>query len=213
MTSVAMPTAAAPRATPRASTTRHRGGRAARNARCRAAAEPDWKTKQREQDALISVEEDAVKRRVEELLAPILDVGAGGDPGDAANGAGRPASDLAKKIRDATSVLESGLVERETEVRLLLLAAFCGEHLLLLGPPGTAKSGASRLTLVPIRPRPRGERRSLRTLPGVRLSPPRVPRSQYPPSAPFNSTTDAFQLHPDVRSYGTALRSFGRRSR
>ena len=189
MTSVAMPTAAAPRATPRASTTRHRGrGRAARNARCRAAAEPDWKTKQREQDALISVEEDAVKRRVEELLAPILDVGAGGDPGDAANGAGRPASDLAKKIRDATSVLESGLVERETEVRLLLLAAFCGEHLLLLGPPGTAKSGASRLTLVPIRPRSRGERRSLRTFsPGVRLSPPRVPRSQ-------SRHLDAFQL-------------------
>ena len=28
--------------------------------RCRAAAEPDWKTKQREQDALISVEEEAV---------------------------------------------------------------------------------------------------------------------------------------------------------
>ena len=33
-----------------------------------------------------------------------------------------------------------------------------------------------------------------------RVSPP-TPRFQSPPSAPFNSASDAFELHPDVRSY------------
>ena len=61
------------------------------------------------------------------------------------------------------------------------------------------RRGAFYLTLVPIRPRRRGERRSLRTF-RRRVSPPRVPRFQSPPSAPFNSASDAFQLHPDVRS-------------
>jgi len=49
--------------------------------------------------------------------------------------------------------------------------------------------GGERSTPVPVRPRRRCERRSLRTLlPGVRFSPPRVPRFQSPPSTPFNST-------------------------
>ena len=66
-------------------------------------------------------------------------------------------------------------------------------------------SGAFYLTLVPIRPRRRGERRSLRTFPpGASLRPgslafnPRPRRLSTPP--------DAFELHPDVRSYGTTLR-------
>ena len=74
------------------------------------------------------------------------------------------------------------------------------------GGGGGGGSGAGRgpagafCTLVPIRPRRRGERRSLRTLPGVFLRPgslafnPRPRRLSTPP--------DAFQLHPDVRSYG-----------
>ena len=59
-------------------------------------------------------------------------------------------------------------------------------------------------TLVPIRPRRRGERRSLRTLPGVSLRP---PLAFNPRHRRLSTPTDAFQLHPDVRSYGTTLRA------
>ena len=38
-----------------------------------------------------------------------------------------------------------------------------------------------------------------------RFSPPRVPRFQRPPSTPFNSASDAFELHPSRRRIRTAL--------
>ena len=67
-----------------------------------------------------------------------------------------------------------------------------------------AGSGAFVFTLVPIRPRRRGARRSLRTFsPGASLRPSPTPRFQSPPATPFNSASDAFQLHPDDNaSYG-----------
>jgi len=59
-------------------------------------------------------------------------------------------------------------------------------------------------TLVPIRPRWRGERRSLRTLPGASLRP---SLAFNPRHRRLSTPTDAFQLHPDIALYGTTLRS------
>ena len=61
-------------------------------------------------------------------------------------------------------------------------------------------------TLVPIRPRSRGERLFLRTFPGASL---RLPLAFNPRPRRLSTPTDAFQLHPDIRSYGTTLRPAG----
>ena len=47
-------------------------------------------------------------------------------------------------LRAALATAARGLIERETLVDLVALGAVAGEHLLVIGPPGTAKSEAAR---------------------------------------------------------------------
>lgn len=62
--------------------------------------------------------------------------------GDDENGAGVAAA--ARSVRGALDRAARGLVDRHVLVDLVALAAVAGEHLLVLGPPGTAKSQAVR---------------------------------------------------------------------
>lgn len=51
---------------------------------------------------------------------------------------------LKEKLQNLREAISEGLIERETPIRLVLLAALAGEHLLLIGSPGTAKSELAR---------------------------------------------------------------------
>ncbi len=55
-----------------------------------------------------------------------------------------PSITNASRLRPLLAALSAGLLEREAPVRLALLAALAGEHVLLIGPPGTAKSALAR---------------------------------------------------------------------
>lgn len=57
-----------------------------------------------------------------------------------------PLTDAATSLRAALLDAGRGLVEREALVELIALAAVAGEHVLVIGPPGTAKSEAARRT-------------------------------------------------------------------
>ena len=58
--------------------------------------------------------------------------------------AAQTAAPLAARLRNLLASLEHGLLERDVAARAVLLAALAGEHVLLIGPPGTAKSELAR---------------------------------------------------------------------
>mmetsp|Transcript_4042 Transcript_4042/g.14128 ORF Transcript_4042/g.14128 Transcript_4042/m.14128 type:complete len:532 (+) Transcript_4042:3-1598(+) len=113
-------------------------------ARCEAgegAAPPQWQAQEQQISQELAEVEEAVVEAMHKSLAEI----AGTDgAGSGAAGESDETAALQSQVRASFARLTEGLVERETEVRLLMLAAFCGEHLLLLGPPGTAKSELGR---------------------------------------------------------------------
>ncbi|MES2295785.1 MAG: AAA family ATPase [Pseudomonadota bacterium] len=53
-------------------------------------------------------------------------------------------NDAAARLRDAIREATDGLINREHLAELLILAAVAQEHLLVIGPPGTAKSAVVR---------------------------------------------------------------------
>src|SRR5678816_808962 len=53
-------------------------------------------------------------------------------------------SEASASLREAISDAARGLVERESLVEMIALSAVAGEHMLVIGPPGTAKSQAVR---------------------------------------------------------------------
>jgi hypothetical protein len=55
-----------------------------------------------------------------------------------------PQGGLRQRLTSLLDHLEAGLIERGRIVRLAFLAALAGEHTLLVGPPGTAKSELAR---------------------------------------------------------------------
>ncbi|MFO0677906.1 MAG: AAA family ATPase [Polyangiaceae bacterium] len=56
----------------------------------------------------------------------------------------RASTPLASRLTELARVLESRFLGKDEVIRLLLIAAIAGEHAVLIGPPGTAKSALLR---------------------------------------------------------------------
>ena len=52
--------------------------------------------------------------------------------------------DIRNRIQQLLTAINQGVYEKDTELSLSLLAALAGESVLLLGPPGVAKSMVAR---------------------------------------------------------------------
>jgi MoxR-like ATPase len=52
---------------------------------------------------------------------------------------------LVTRLKEVARVMESQFLDKQEIIRLLLISAIAGEHMILIGPPGTAKSALLRL--------------------------------------------------------------------
>lgn len=87
---------------------------------------------------------DVANERMTRLVDDVVASTSGKGRGSTGASTAAATQDLRARIQDAVDIMQRGLIERDTEVRLLLLAALSREHVLYIGPPGTAKSELSR---------------------------------------------------------------------
>jgi MoxR-like ATPase len=61
-------------------------------------------------------------------------------------GAARPteAAQLGTRFQEAARILNNAFLDKQEIIRLLIISAIAGEHMILVGPPGTAKSALIR---------------------------------------------------------------------
>src|SRR5512143_538762 len=52
---------------------------------------------------------------------------------------------LAARFQEAARVLSGAFLDKQEIIRLLIISAIAGEHMILVGPPGTAKSALIRM--------------------------------------------------------------------
>jgi MoxR-like ATPase len=52
---------------------------------------------------------------------------------------------LATKLQETASILDKRFLDKQEIIRLLIISAIAGEHMIIVGPPGTAKSALIRL--------------------------------------------------------------------
>src|SRR5438046_1325872 len=52
---------------------------------------------------------------------------------------------LAVRLQEAARIMEQHFLDKQEVIRLLLISVVAGEHMLVVGPPGTAKSAMVRL--------------------------------------------------------------------
>lgn len=66
------------------------------------------------------------------------------EPSIAPPARGVPEADVAKRLREGARALEAQFLGKEEVIRLLFVSAIAGEHMVMVGPPGTAKSALAR---------------------------------------------------------------------